>query len=131
MSSIQNLFQQAQLSEAAYANFVDSAGNLLTNPDDIKAALQDAGNNMRFSSTQATAFVSQWRVVNHIPDTASGFSATLFERLNNGVGTGEFNLAIRGSTFAGSGRDFAKDFQADAGDIFRDGIASKWGRSHF
>ena len=107
MSSIHNLFQQAELSEAAYANFVDSAGNLLTNPDDIKAALQDAGNNMRFSSTQATAFVSQWRVVNHIPDTASGFSATLFERLDaNEQPTRQYTFAIRGSTevidFAGA-----------------------------
>jgi len=40
MSSIQNLYQQAQLAEAAYVNFLDNAGNVLVNKSDIEAALR-------------------------------------------------------------------------------------------
>jgi hypothetical protein len=78
MSTIQDLFQQAQLAEAAYANFLNSAGDLLTNPDDIKAALRDTSNNMSFSAIQATEFVKQWRVVDQSPSLGffdNGFSA--------------------------------------------------------
>ena len=63
MSAIQDLFQRAQLSEAAYGRFVSNAGNLLSSSDDVKAALRDAGNNMNFTSDQAANFVTQWRVL--------------------------------------------------------------------
>lgn len=106
MNTTQQLFQQAQLAEAAYAHF-DLFG-------DPKNALMDAGHSMVFSNTQATEFLKQWSVVNHIPDTASGFSATLFK--NNQ--TGEFTLAIRGSMQM-------VDFTADAGLIVADGIAAE------
>ena len=46
----------------------------------------------------------------------TGFSATVFERLDNGVGTGEYSLAIRGS-------QDAKDFLADTKLIATDGVA--------
>jgi hypothetical protein len=39
MSTIQDLFQQAQLAEAAYANFLNNTGVLLTNTIDIQNAL--------------------------------------------------------------------------------------------
>ena len=42
------------------------------------------------SESKAAEFVTHWRVVNHRPDTDSGFCATLFER------DGENVLAIRG-----------------------------------
>ncbi|HNI74602.1 MAG TPA: hypothetical protein PLX65_13935, partial [Accumulibacter sp.] len=65
-----------------------------------------------FSIAQATAFANMWEVVDHIPDTAAGFSATIFRNIQ----TGAYSLAIRGST------DFA-DFSADAALIAVDGIA--------
>jgi hypothetical protein len=49
---------------------------------------------MSFSDAQADAFVKTWQVVDHIPDTASGFSATIFKNRQ----TGAYSLAIRGST---------------------------------
>jgi Ca2+-binding RTX toxin-like protein len=117
MSTIQELFQQAQLAEAAYANFFDNAGNLITTNAQLITALTNTDADGKFSLAQAAALVTDWRVVNYFPDTASGFSATLFERLNGGgTGTGEFSLAIRGST------DFT-DFSADAALIAVDGIA--------
>jgi len=60
MSAITSLFDQAQLAEAAYANFWDSELNvLITNPEDVKTALIAQG----FSATQTTEFVKHWRVV--------------------------------------------------------------------
>ena len=79
MSAIRVLFQQAQLAEAAYANFWDGELNaVITNSEDVLKTLiangfsKDQSNPTR--STQAATFVSQWRVVDHIPDTNTGFS---------------------------------------------------------
>ena len=70
MTSIIDIFQQTQLAEAAYANFM-RAGLLLTTDGEVKAALQDPGNKMSFSDAQADAFVKTWQVVDHIPDTTN------------------------------------------------------------
>lgn len=40
MNTIQNLFQQAQLAEAAYANFFSDSGVLLISDGDVRAALR-------------------------------------------------------------------------------------------
>ncbi len=121
MNFVSSLFEQAQLAEAAYANLVDNAGDLLTNTLDIEAALKNGSfNNMSFSTAQATEFVDQWRIIDHLPDTASGFSATVFERLNmDGTPSGQYSLAIRGSTTA----NYAVDFLADAALIVSNGVA--------
>lgn len=121
MSTIQDLFQQAQLAEAAYANLWNIGTNsVITDRELVRAALRDRDNNMSFSEAQADAFVNQWKVIDHIPDTAAGFSATIFERLDaNKNGTGEFSLAIRGSTAA----NYLADFYADTALIAIDGIA--------
>lgn len=83
MNTIQNLFQQAQLAEAAYANFWDSNFNsLISNSEDVKKALIAT----TFSDTQATEFIKHWRVISQYTATGlfgqtwlgSGFSATVF-----------------------------------------------------
>ena len=110
MSNIQGLFEQAQLAEAAYANF--SIAGVST-----KDALQDTENGGSFSATQAAEFVLHWRVVDQLPDTSNnGFSATVFESLDH---PGEFSLAIRGST----PDQFGVDFLADTKLITTDGVA--------
>ncbi|MCU7805079.1 MAG: hypothetical protein KZQ96_17970 [Candidatus Thiodiazotropha sp. (ex Lucinoma borealis)] len=77
------------LSDAAYADFRGA----LTETR-LKQLLTDSG----FTPTQATDFVRHWRVADHQPDTASGFSATVFERLDDSRnGTGEFAIAMRGT----------------------------------
>ena len=58
MSTIQDLFQQAQLAEAAYANFFDNSGNLITTNAGVSTALQNDG----MSEKQAAEFVKHWRV---------------------------------------------------------------------
>ena len=111
-----DLFDLGQTAEAAYANFINSDGDLLTLDDDVKAALKSLG----FSETQATNFVAEWSVVAHQPNTESGFSATLFQHKE----TGEQVYAVRGTEATNIG--ILDDlFSADAGDIVVDGLAIK------
>lgn len=117
-------YQLTLLAEAAYANFLSDAGALLVNEDDIQAALIAIGFSTNqgtpAQSTQATTFVSQWRVVDQytapfvLGFIGTGFSGALFQ--NNQ--TGEYALAIRGTN------DIAADILgADLGDIVADGLA--------
>ncbi|MDN3639111.1 hypothetical protein QWY82_09850 [Simiduia curdlanivorans] len=63
------LFYNAQLSEAAYADFWDKeSGQILTDEDDVEDALIASG----FSTTQAAEFVTHWRVVHHQPNSSIG-----------------------------------------------------------
>lgn len=102
-------FQQAQTAEAAYATFVDGAGNLITTDIGVETALRNSG----FSASQATAFRESWEVINQIPDTSnSSFSATLFRSRQ----TNAYHLAIKGSLEA-------SDFIQDANLIAANGVA--------
>lgn len=74
----------AELAEASYANF-DSLES-----DDVVNTLK-AGD-MKFSTEQAEAFVVNWSVVDQMPNTDSGFSATLFHSTTDG-----YVFAIRGT----------------------------------
>jgi hypothetical protein len=68
-----SLFNLAELAEASYANLI--------NPSDARVAqeLQNSNfNNMSFSARQANDFITRWSVLDHLPDTTSGFSATVF-----------------------------------------------------
>ena len=112
MSTIQELFQQAQLSEAAYANFIDpQAGNVFVDPVDIKIALIASGfskdTNAPTQSAQAAAFIQNWRVVSQFSESgvlSNGLSATLFEKVNPSLPGTQYTLAFRGSQ---EFRDFA------------------------
>lgn len=101
----ENIFSQISLAEAAYALLEN-----VTDQENLKNKLEAIG----FSQSQAEEFVKHWRVVNHLPDTLSGFSATVFESLDH---PGELSFAIRGT--AGL-QDLVI---TDASDIVLDGIA--------
>lgn len=109
MSTIQNLFQQAQLAEAAYANF--QAPN--TSPE-------QALRNLGFSQSQASAFVQRYQVVNQytasggLTGQGSGFSATLFLDTT----TGQYTFAARGTE-----PGVTDLLGADFGNIVMDGLA--------
>lgn len=115
MSATNILFDQAQLAEAAYAKFIDNTGSLITTKTAVATALQDQG----FSESQAAEFVKHWKVVSQYNNSqylglvGTGFSATVFESLDN---PGQFSLSIRGSL------DIA-DFTADTKLIATDGVA--------
>ncbi len=57
----------------------------------------------RFTPTQAKAFVDQWKVVDHISNTTTGFSGTLFQaRVDDpakGIKVGDYVLSIRSTEF--------------------------------
>ena len=88
MSSIANLYQQAQLAEAAYADFTNSQ---------IPPATALQTGDSKFSAAQAAEFVSHWRVVDQYTATGwfgaswtgTGFSATLFQNTD----TNTYSLA--------------------------------------
>lgn len=92
MNTIQTLFQQAQLAEAAYVDFT----NYLDNP---VAALTNPNLGGKFSESQATAFATRYQVVNQFTasggllGSGSGFSATLFLDTT----TGQYTFAARGT----------------------------------
>lgn len=103
MRKISDLFQQALLAEAAYARFIDpDTEEIYASRESLVGALIAANfssdPNILNQSAQASQLLDNWRITDHIPDTASGFSATVFERIDaNGAGIGEFTLAISGS----------------------------------
>lgn len=110
MSTIQELFQQAQLAEAAYADFAY--------PDGAEKALTNEG----FGETQATELLTHWRVVDQYTAPAglfgltdgTGFSATVFESLDH---PGQYTFSMRGT------QPGYADLAADLGDIASDGLA--------
>jgi Ca2+-binding RTX toxin-like protein len=110
MSTVQ-LFSQISLAEAAYANL--SALDINSTKQQLISRLVAVDNG--FSQSQAEHFANHWRVVHHQPDTLSGFSATLFESIDN---PGEYTFAIRGTG------DLLQDIViTDITDIVLDGIA--------
>ena len=108
-----DVFNQALLSEASYALL----GDITSNQSYIDALVAEG-----FSKAQAEDFVTHWRVADHQPNTADGFSATLFEALDaSGKGTGKYSLAIRGTEAL---KDPINDLaSADITDIGANGIA--------
>ncbi|MCD2452583.1 putative Ig domain-containing protein [Methylicorpusculum oleiharenae] len=115
MTNVAKVFELAQLAEASYANFIALNVNL---KDELKNA---SFNDMAFSISQADEFALHWKVVSHQPDTDSGFSATLFQRIDDdpvsGYQADQFFYAIRGT--AGN----SDLLGADLGDIVQDGLA--------
>ena len=121
MTNIQINSVFARLSEASYAKLWDAEHHLaIVDSGDVEAALKNTEDGNNFSATQAAEFVTHWRVVDHQPETTSGFSATLFQRIDtdpeSGLKAGDYVFAIRGT------KDRA-DVAADFGDIGGDGIA--------
>jgi hypothetical protein len=57
----------------------------------------------RFAPTEAAAFVAQWEVVDHLSNTTTGFSGTLFRALKGdtaqGIKAGDLVLSFRSTEF--------------------------------
>lgn len=120
-----NVSDYADLSLASYASFgVIPVGGFLSGQA-LKAALQKASPE-DWTTARADEFVKHWRAVDHVLDDGSwlddirtgnkGYSATIFERLDNGVPTGEYVYAIRGT--AG-----VTDLIEDVGNLVANGLA--------
>ena len=131
MSTIQDLFQQAQLAEAAYADFINPDTGAIYNTDaGIQRALIASGfssdPNSPTQSAQASDFVLHWQVVSQFSERGvdgltdgNGFSATLFESRDH---PGQYVFAVRGSELL---VDFAEaDFSLLAGGLAFDQLLS-------
>ena len=81
MTTFKDLFLQAELSLATYANLAAGEPN--------KQLLKDAG----MADAEATQFAARWRIVDQVRDSGSGLSATVFKEIS----TGKSYLAIRGT----------------------------------
>ena len=114
MSTPSKLFEQMELAEASYVLFDPSVYN---NQEHLEAYLKNRHLEGKFSAAQATEFITHWKVKDHLPDTTSGFSATLFESLDN---PGQLTLAFRGSNPDWLLTDFVG---TDVGDVILDGLA--------
>ena len=119
---VSGLSRYSTLAEASYGDFeLELPNDGIYEQSFVAAAIQNTGDKNNFSATQAAEFVSHWRVVAHQPETTSGFSATLFQRIDtdpeSGLKAGDCVFAIRGT------KDRA-DGAADFGDIGGDGIGS-------
>ncbi|MES9991037.1 MAG: hypothetical protein ABW098_03750 [Candidatus Thiodiazotropha sp.] len=96
---INSAYSSALLSEASYANFqtaINPDGSF--NEGRVITALVDLNGKVDpddgFSPTQADDFITHWRVAHHLPNTSTGFSATVFESLDS---PGKYVFAIRGT----------------------------------
>ena len=120
-----SLFEQIQLAEAAYASFNGNIGNGKLISDALQGVKKEGETGNAFSKTQAQEFLKHWRVADQYAtggtadDSSfdwfgSGFSATLFERIDR---PGEYTFAVRGSIGI-------NDFNADLDLIFNSGLAA-------
>lgn len=133
MADTKMTFDMASLAEAAYATFTDINGNLLiTDQSQFIDRLEDFDADPRngkngFSKTQAEEFATHYRVVSQRPNTASGYSGTVFERLDDsGNPTGQYVFAQRGTepdVQLLSSAPFGIDIAVDIGDLSADGLA--------
>ena len=118
MNTITQVFDQAELAEAAYADFWDETTNsLITSKIKLQEALESYG----FSTTQAADFLDHWKVIDQCPNTDAGFTGTVFERLD-GLDIGKRYVSICG-TEGSKLFEGAQDLAEDIANIGADGIA--------
>lgn len=95
MISVNNVSELADLAEACYIHFNWTSGSVLTGID-LKSQLVSIGG---WSEARSQEFTSEWKVVAYQPNTDSGFSGTVFERINPSEGEPQFVVALRQISF--------------------------------
>jgi hypothetical protein len=113
MATINDYFEQAQFSQAAYASGLIKnmfGGGEPGKPSNYAKLLINGG----MSETQAIAFANKYTVVDQYEDPASGFSGTVFRDES-----GKVFMAMRGTEPTA----FSTDWPTNIADIGSDGIA--------
>lgn len=108
-----NLSSKAQVT----AKLIEGANNALKqgkSPDD--PLLSGA---TRFTDAQAEWFTTNYEIVTHYPNDASGFSATLFKHKT----TGEYTLSFRSTEYQLQAKD--GDYERDGSDATDGDISGK------
>jgi len=119
MATINDYFEQSQLSLAAYA--LDLTGGMSgSSPDSATyiAALKVAG----LTQTQAESFANQYKVIDQSTDPVSGFSGTVFKDAS-----GKIFMAMRGTENPFTSVAGIVDWSANIANIGSDGIAINQG----
>ena len=101
-------YDLASLAEASYVLFEQMKAD-----ETLEFALTNKELEGNFSATQVADFVQEWSVAAYQPNTASGFSATLFQNAN-----GSYFYAIRGTE-----QPIEDLLVTDGMDIATDGLA--------
>lgn len=114
-------YRMALLAEASYVDF-DPARRSGGSYDEaaVESLLMDHG----LTGDQASFFIERWKVVDHLPNTSSGLSATV---LQSKTEAGAFVIAVRGTEGAPFTPSGAIDWSTNIGDIGADGIAMEQG----
>jgi hypothetical protein len=113
----------ADVAEAAYINF-DPVPQGGWRDDDLATQLRKSES--VWPVARRDEFIKHWRVVAHQPNTASGFSGTLFERIDPQPGEARFVVAMRGTEASSFTVNTFYDLaSADFGDLVLDGLAWK------
>lgn len=110
MSTITEYYRQAELALASYSTLYYGISD-----DTYIDALKRGSKGM--TQVQAQTFASNWRVIDQQPNTDSGFSATVFQNIDDN----SYVLSIRGTET--SIIDGAIDWSTNLGDIGGDGLA--------
>jgi len=119
MATISEYFEQAQLSEAAYAAGLTKGmfgGGTEEDPSQYALQLMNEGNGMSLS--QAITFANQYTVIDQYTDSLCGFSGTVFQDAS-----GQIFMAMRGT----EPLSIFKDWTTNIADIGADGIAIEQG----
>ncbi|SEA82077.1 Ca2+-binding protein, RTX toxin-related [Desulfuromusa kysingii] len=111
MNTITEYYRQSELALASYSTLYYGISD-----DAYLDALKRGVDGM--SQTQAETFASNWRVIDQLPNTAEGFSATVFQSIDDN----SYVLSIRG-TETSTIKDGLIDWSTNFGDIGADGIA--------
>lgn len=115
MATINDYFEQAQLSQAAYALNLQAGMFGGSDPNSpYILALKKGG----MSEAQAIAFANEYTTVDQYSDDVSGFSGTVFKDK-----AGNYHMAIRGSELT------ATDWSENFANIGSDGVAIEQGVS--
>jgi len=120
MINAQNVANLSDLAQAAYIHF-DAVPPGGWWGDALKEQLaKDADS---WPTARRDEFELHWRVAAHKPNTASGFSATLFERINPEPGEPRYVVAMRGTEANIASQFYADLAVADVGDLVANGLA--------
>ncbi|MDO5693314.1 MAG: hypothetical protein Q4G70_12720 [Pseudomonadota bacterium] len=115
-NEISNYLKYAHLqiaAEAFYGLKMRPAGTNLNRQIETRDLIKGNDRTSKFTTTDAEWFVQTWKVEEHISNTQTGFSGTLFRALKDdperGIVAGELVLSFRSTEFAD---DAARDNQA-------------------
>ncbi|MDR0528989.1 MAG: hypothetical protein LBG69_05195 [Zoogloeaceae bacterium] len=123
-AAITQVSEYAFLAQAVYADFMGGIHNAFMYSDEQISKAPQEEERCEFSLRQAKAFLDKYKLADYLPNTASGFSESIFQSKE----TGEYIFSIRGTEV--NSENFEAVFNsvddilgADIGNVGFNGIA--------